>query len=132
AHKITWMVGEQHPVAELHVNPPDLGPLEIRLTLSGDDNATASAQFASPHAPVREAIEAALPRLREMLAESGITLGNAAIADGALPRDREDRPSGHTGTAFSNESQAAAALPGTDATRLATVRRNHGLVDIFA
>lgn len=75
--KVVWMASQNHQVAELHLNPPSLGPLEVRLTVSNDQ---ASAIFVSHHAAVREAVETALPRLREMLADSGIMLGNVSVS----------------------------------------------------
>ncbi len=75
--KLVWMVGRQGQTAELILNPPALGSLEVRLNLSGGE---AGAQFYSPHASVREAIEAALPRLRDMLSSAGLTLGEATIS----------------------------------------------------
>jgi flagellar hook-length control protein FliK len=74
--KVVWMVGQQRHSAEIQLNPPNLGPLEVKLTVSQDQ---VSASFVSHHADVRNAIEAALPRLREMLADSGITLGNVSV-----------------------------------------------------
>lgn len=67
--------GEQ--VAELVLNPPSMGSVDVRLNLSGSE---AGAQFYSPHPAVREAIEAALPRLREMLADAGLSLGETLVS----------------------------------------------------
>jgi flagellar hook-length control protein FliK len=83
--KVLWMATRQQQVAEMHLNPPNLGPLEVRLTISNDQ---ASAQFVSHHPAVREAIEAALPRLREMLADSGITLGNVQVGSESFAQSR--------------------------------------------
>jgi flagellar hook-length control protein FliK len=85
AHKIVWMIGDKQQTAELRVNPPDLGPLDIKLTI--DDHQT-TAVFTSPHSAVRDAVESALPRLREVLAQSGITLGNASVTADS-PRDQQ-------------------------------------------
>lgn len=74
--KVVWMVGQQKQSAEIQLNPPNLGPLEVKLTVNQDQ---VSASFVSHHADVRNAIEAALPRLRDMLADSGITLGNVTV-----------------------------------------------------
>ncbi len=71
------MVSQQQQVAELTLNPPDLGPLQVVLSISNDE---ASATFVSQHADVRQALEAALPRLKEMMAESGITLNSATVS----------------------------------------------------
>jgi flagellar hook-length control protein FliK len=75
--KVVWMANQNHQVAELHLNPPNLGPVEVRLTISQDQ---ASAMFVAHHSAVRDAIETALPTLREMLADSGIMLGNATVS----------------------------------------------------
>ena len=124
--QIVWMVGDQQQVAEIHVNPPNLGPLDIKLTIDG---AQTTALFSSPHSEVREAVEAALPRLREVLADSGIMLGNASVtAD--TPRDgrafaeppRRSRNSGNN----AGDTSAEAQLPPP------VITRSRSLVDLFA
>jgi flagellar hook-length control protein FliK len=90
--RVVWLATRQGQVAEVALNPPHLGPLEVRLSLNGSE---AGAQFYSPHAAVRDALEAALPRLKEMLAEAGVTLGQAQVRDEALPRQSDLAQSGH-------------------------------------
>lgn len=75
--KIVWMASNDKQVAQLTLNPPQMGPIEISLNLNKDG---ASAMFVSQNAEVREAIETALPRLREMLASAGIELGQANVS----------------------------------------------------
>lgn len=75
-NKMVWMSGQGSQVAELRLDPPHLGPLEVRLTMNNDQ---ASVSFVSHHPAVREAIESAMPRLREMLADNGIMLGNTSV-----------------------------------------------------
>lgn len=67
-------------VAELNLNPAGLGPLKVTLTL-GDNQA--QAMFVSAHESVRRAVEAALPQLRDTLANQGIQLGQASVDTGA-------------------------------------------------
>ena len=87
--RVLWMVSQQQQVAELTLNPPDLGPLQVVLTLNNDQ---ASATFISQNADVRQALEAALPRLKEMMADSGLSLGNTAVsADTSQQRDGFER-----------------------------------------
>ncbi len=88
AQKIVWLTHQQNQIAELRLNPAHLGPVEILLNLAGD-NGQASAQFVSPHLAVREAIEAALPRLREMMAESGIQLGDVMVGAESFQRQEQ-------------------------------------------
>jgi len=65
-------------------------PYRISLSMSGDQ---ANAVFISASPEVREALENAMPRLREILADAGVTLGrhkSARIAPGInkWPRKR--------------------------------------------
>jgi flagellar hook-length control protein FliK len=120
---MVWMAGRQLQVAELSLNPPELGPLQVTLTISNDQ---ANAQFVSQHAAVREAIESAMPRLRDMLAAGGITLGNASVsADSFREQAQQDTR---------NPMPRASAHAGTDGAFRVTqiLRATHGLVDIFA
>ncbi len=85
SQKITWLASsKQDQTAELHLNPPQLGPVDVVIKVSGDQ---ATALFTSPHAAVREAIEQAMPKLRDMMADNGIMLGNATVSD-QTPRDQ--------------------------------------------
>ncbi len=87
SQKITWVATQHGQSAELHLNPPQLGPLDVLIKVNGDQ---ATALFTSPHAVVRDAIEQALPKLREMLADNGIMLGNATVSDQS-PRERQTK-----------------------------------------
>lgn len=63
--------------AEIKLNPAHLGPLEVRLNVS-DDKANIS--FVTHHAPVRDAIDSAMPRLRDMLEEQGLSLVDVDVS----------------------------------------------------
>ncbi|RTR04400.1 flagellar hook-length control protein FliK [Halomonas nitroreducens] len=68
--------GEQRIEMQLH--PAELGPLSVTLKV-GDQGA--QAQFLSAHAQVRQALEQAIPQLREALAEQGIALGETSVGE---------------------------------------------------
>lgn len=129
SQKITWMATQQNQSAELHLNPPQLGPLDVTIKMNGDQ---ATATFTSPHAAVREAIEQAMPKLREMLADSGIMLGNAMVSDQPA-RNNTDHASGKS----QGKNPAAPAGTVTDVsavqeTRVSRIRQHNGIVDTFA
>ena len=128
SQKVMVAVGRNDQLAEIRVNPPHLGPIEVTLTLSGDDNRVASVHFAAHHASVREAIENAFPRLREMLGEAGISLGNATV--GSESSGRENAGNGPrntaTGLAAGSEAEDKTTLAGT------TTYNITGKVDTFA
>ncbi|HRY14324.1 MAG TPA: flagellar hook-length control protein FliK [Candidatus Competibacteraceae bacterium] len=84
-HQLNWMVNHRMQEAEIRVNPPQLGPLEVRMSLHQNQT---SVTFFCHDAAVREAIESAIPRLREMLDSQGIFLNQAQVSDQSLARQQ--------------------------------------------
>lgn len=128
--KVLWMANQNHQVAELHLNPPNLGPLEVRLTISNDQ---ASALFVSNHSAVREAIETALPRLREMLADNGIMLGNASVGSESFNQQQQafdQAASGREGGRGARMADGGMARVVGNAAPAGLMR--NGMVDVFA
>ncbi|WP_404932145.1 flagellar hook-length control protein FliK [Massilia atriviolacea] len=99
--KIVWMVAGKEQSATLTLNPPDLGPVQVVLNVTGDN---ASVTFSSGELEVRQALENAMPKLREMMDESGISLGNASVNAG-MPEQRQDQ--GERATAASADGSGA-------------------------
>lgn len=128
--KLTWMTSNNRQQAELILNPPQLGRIEVTLTLDGPQ---ASASFTSPHAAVREALENSMARLREVLADAGVTLGQTHVGSGprhesSAMNSGNDRPAlGRT----ENERQGMALLDLTESA-LPRSARGRGMIDIFA
>ncbi|WP_031435474.1 flagellar hook-length control protein FliK [Methylomarinum vadi] len=75
--KIVWMHKQNIPSAELNLNPRHLGPVSIRVDVHQEQTSVA---FTTHHAVVKEAIEAAIPRLREMLGSQQLNLVNVDIS----------------------------------------------------
>lgn len=118
SQRIVWLVGRQAQWAEITVNPPNLGSIEVHLALRGND---ASAYFYSPHAVVREAIDASLDRLRDLLAAAGIQLGQAQVGQESLTRQQAN--------GYLEATRApVVALPGLDE---GPARVRQGLVDLY-
>jgi flagellar hook-length control protein FliK len=120
-HQITWLAGQGTSNAELVLTPPHLGRIEISIQIGAD---LSTAQFVSASPQVREALEQAMPRLREMLAEGGISLGQANVSS--------DQPSGERGQGGERHGRGRDAAGETDGVIVAPVRRGVGLVDLFA
>ena len=139
AQKIVWMVGGAEQSATLTLNPPDLGPMQVVLSVTND---MATVMFSSGQAEVRQALEDALPKLREMMSENGIELGNASVNDEAAQQQEGGRQASHgggnnrggdggTGITGATNGSAAEAQAKNDArpVRPGEVR---GVVDTFA
>lgn len=129
--KITWLVTQKEQTAELHLNPPQLGPVDVVIKVNGDQ---ASAMFTSPHAAVREAIEQALPKLRDMMADNGIMLGNASVNAQSQGNGQNGFAEHRQGAQSGGRSGASTGLihESSGAARVSTIGRHNGIVDTFA
>jgi len=112
ASRVSWLVKNDQSSAQLRINPAHLGPMEISIKISQDQ---ASVSFVSQHIQVREAVEQAVPRLREMLEQQGLNLTDVDISSGYSQAGQAD--SGAEDEAGVSESEQALNGSGpTDAT----------------
>ena len=136
AQKVSWILTQQTQSAELKLNPPALGQIEVSIRLD-NERSTAFATFVSGNAEVRESIEAALPRLREMLAGAGIELGQAQVGAESFPHGGMGTGMGGTGGEPSREggspsgSELAILAPDRAMTPVPPEISGRGLVDTF-
>ena len=75
--QIVWMNNKAISAAEIRLNPAHLGPISVRIDVNQDQ---ATILFTAQHADVKDAIEASIPRLREMLATQQLNLINVNIS----------------------------------------------------
>ena len=120
--------GAGRQTAELRLDPPDLGPL--RVTLSVNDG-VASASFVSAHAAVRHAVEAALPQLQQALAQAGLSLGQASVGDHGA-QSGFDMQQQAQGQSHGGHGDAPAEAEAGVRMAAGAPRRGDGLVDTFA
>lgn len=123
--RVLWLIGNRISAAQLNLNPPELGPLEVRIVLDGDK---AHVHFASAHAQVRDALESALPRLRELLGEAGIQLLDAGVRDAWSGTPRSTRADAEWAFGAEGDELAVAAA---DHSRRAAARIAEGLLDLY-
>ncbi len=134
--RILWMAGKSLQSASIQLNPRHLGPIEIQLSLQQDQ---ASVSFHVHHAVTRDAIEAAIPRLREMFADNNLQLvnvdvgqrdpGGAAMAHqfrGGRPGDEGGDTAGDdSGPGFDQDEESATSSGHSSASGI-------GLLDDYA
>jgi flagellar hook-length control protein FliK len=130
-NRIAWMASRMESRAELVLNPPQMGRIEVSLTVVGDQ---ASAIFTSANPVVREALETAMPRLRELLADAGIQLGQAQVGAENARQSAQQEKNGD------NFALGQGATPETGPFQAITdmsmtpsgLKMGRGLVDVFA
>lgn len=125
--KVVWMLGREAQHASLQLNPPHLGPLEIHLKLKDDQ---ASAVFLTPHEAVRDALEAALPRLRESMQSHGVHLSASWLAADA--HGQFGAHQGQAGHAYTHGGRASfQGLVQDEPPAVVSVIEKRGLVNLF-
>lgn len=127
-NRVRWMVGAAESHAELTLTPPQLGKVEVSITVSGDQT---SAHFVTATPAARELIEQSLPRLREVLEQSGINLGQTDVGTSGQPGDPDRSARGTRWQGGSPMPDGTTSGP-SSLVPASWTRRGEGLVDTFA
>jgi|GEM_PF-3028747 len=124
--RIVWALDHGVQAASLALHPRELGPVTIQIALANDE---ARLHFNAAHGLTRDAIEAALPRLREMLHSSGIALAQVDIGDHPQTQAGHggSRQQGGDAPVYPQHQEAPEAAQPTPV----VVYASRGLVDTF-
>ncbi|MCT8272227.1 flagellar hook-length control protein FliK [Xanthomonas translucens] len=125
--RMSWLADQKIGHAHIKLSPADLGPVEVRLHLNGDQ---VNASFSSAQPEVRQALENSLPRLREMLGQHGFQLGQADVGQQQQQASQNARQGGgsnggNAGGGTGDELLGSVGIP-------SVVLRQRGLLDAYA
>ena len=132
--KIRWMVNARNTMAEIRLDPPELGSMQVRVNVAGD---AASVSFVVQSQQAKEALADAMPKLRDMLSEQGIELGDAQVRkDNSSGQDNGQQLAGdsHQGQGAGNRGEND-GLDDTDGMRVieqSISRADKGGIDFYA
>ena len=104
--RIVWMSSKAIPTAEIRLNPPHLGPISVRVDVA-DDQATVV--FTAQHAATRDAIEASIPKLKEMMGAQQLNLADVNISQGSMSDQGRSQAQNFAQTADGRGQQGGAA-----------------------
>ncbi|XAW89074.1 flagellar hook-length control protein FliK [Vibrio sp. CDRSL-10 TSBA] len=76
AQRVQMMMSKNLKQIDIRLDPPELGRLHIRMNMHGDG---ANVQFTVASNQARDALEHSMPRLREMLSQQGVQLGDTSV-----------------------------------------------------
>lgn len=76
AEKIRWIVNARNSFAEIRLDPPELGSVQVKVNMAGE---AAAVSFVVQSQQARDALDQALPKLRDMLSQQGIELGQSSV-----------------------------------------------------
>jgi flagellar hook-length control protein FliK len=124
ATQVASMLAGNISSAKLNVNPPALGPIEVRIAVQGDQ---AQVVMTSHSAVTRDALEASSPKLREMLGEQGFAQVSVDISQRSFQdRTPTAQPYARDSNADRKDFAAAATVGGS------VTRTSSGLLDAYA
>lgn len=131
-HKVRHFVLEKIEIAELQLNPPDLGPIRVEIAL---DQGHAAIHFCAARDDVRDALAQNVGNLRDSLSQAGVALQSAttgSFGEGAafaFMQRQQARNGGNRARSGVVHADGAQAMPGAvPRARVASA----GGVDLFA
>lgn len=133
SQRMVWLANQEIREAKIQLNPRHLGPIDVRIVYS--DAQQLSVNFNAQNPAAREALDAALPRLREMFEQQGLNLTDASVSQESFAGRQRDAESdaGPPGHAAPDASRLRADDgEGEWPQQPSPVVIGQGLVDTFA
>lgn len=123
-NRLMMMVDGKVQSANIHLHPAELGPIEIRVSVNHEH---ASVHFVSNNALVRDAIEDAMPRLKDMFSQNGLSLADANVSQQSQQQSSQQdsqflNDQSESMMTFNNES--------SETTNIQTQSNNDSMIDI--
>lgn len=123
---LSVMVRDGIDHAQLKLNPAEMGPIEVRISLDGS---MAQVDFSAAHAATRQALQDAVPALASALRETGLTLTGGGVFEQAREQRGDARQDGARQPAGSSRAPLDGGAAPLSAARLPRAR---GVVDLYA
>lgn len=86
--RLMYVINQQVAQAQIQLNPAHLGP--IRLMINFDRDQTVQIQMQAQHSQTRDAMEQALPRLRDMLTDAGIKFDQLQVSQESADNNQQE------------------------------------------
>lgn len=107
--RVQWVVKQSMSGAQIRLNPQHMGPVEVRVQVNNDQT---TISFTAQHGATREAIDAALPRLRDMLSQQDVNVVDVNVSQHSFAEQREQQAANGDANSegLMNEEETAESL----------------------
>ena len=105
--KVMVMINQKIQQVDIQLDPPEMGNIHVRVNLQ---NEQAAVQFIVQNQQAKEALEQNIGKLREMLAENGVDVGDANIEQRQAQEQNDNGFNGQNG----NDSSCGVADGGSN------------------
>lgn len=127
--KLSWLTARNMSVAEIHLTPPDMGPMEVKVRVQ-NEQANITVHSANP--VVRDQLELHSHRLRDMLGEQGLSLAGFDVSDSPRQQTGEQGAGNGDGSGADSTSLVAGDQDDDNVSSGSLDLSWKGEVDIFA
>ncbi|WP_019894241.1 flagellar hook-length control protein FliK [Hydrogenovibrio halophilus] len=132
-HRVLYMANHKLQEAKITLNPEKLGSIQVKLNVDKDQAVHVS--MLTQQGTTREAIEQAMPKLKEMLENAGMKFGSMDVSeerqsfagDQAQEKGEGQRAQGQTGQSGEDHGEEATA-----SSRESVLATSNNLVDYYA
>jgi flagellar hook-length control protein FliK len=128
--RVVYMTNNQVQQAQITLNPDKLGPVQIKLHVDKDQQV--HVVVTAQQGATREALENAMPRLKEMMQEAGVDLGSVNVGDQRESTNQSQDKDGESHNRTSSASLEGVLTDTTDPSEGVTVGVSDTLVDYYA
>lgn len=123
--QVTWLSGQDVKQAQIRLNPQDLGPVDVKVSL---DHGRVDVAFMTQHPAAATAVQQGLDQLHQMLGSQGLSLGHTSVGQHGAQQQFGESQGQPSGAQTSGDAgDATENAPVTPLQRIAV-----GLVDAFA
>ncbi|MFA5627380.1 MAG: flagellar hook-length control protein FliK [Thiohalomonadaceae bacterium] len=133
SERVVWMARQGIKEAQIQLNPRHLGPIEVHVSVNKDQ---ATVNFVAHHTITREALESAMPRLREMLQDSGLDLAQSDVSQQQQQQANDQTVRDFSGSRGDSEQEHDAQAMGDEETMSSETLLDSGtglgVVDYYA
>ena len=126
--KVMVMINQKIQQVEIQLDPPEMGNIHVKVNLQ---NEQAAVQFVVQNQQAKDALEQNMNKLREMLAQSGVDVGDANIEQRQASEQNEQGFS-QTGNNGTNVESAEDNFGENDSAVLDVVKASSTGVDYYA
>jgi len=126
--RITMNAAQDIKQVTIHLDPPELGSLELKMKINDDQQAQVVVQVQNPQ--VKEALESSAHRLRDMLASEGLELSEFDVQADAGRGEQSSPDSNDQGQEKSQDSDTSENLAEGISVEIAQPKNNN-LLDTF-
>ncbi|KUJ71646.1 flagellar hook-length control protein FliK [Thiomicrospira sp. WB1] len=132
-HRVLYMANHKLQEAKITLNPEKLGSIQVKLNVDKDQMVHVS--MVTQQGTTREAIEQAMPKLKEMLENAGMKFGSMDVADERQPASEgkadQESPDQH-GLAHSSGAMSDGVDEDNPASAQSILAASNNLVDYYA